>query len=94
MTDHGLYFNKYLCIPQDSQEEDLDLTEEDPRVLFIHNYLQMALKIKPDKWRKLWNHKESQKEIRSFIENPNSKILVFAAPVTKMPFYHIPLMPN
>lgn len=66
----------------DFQDPDEGFSQSDSRIQYIHDYVRMTLKIKPDKWKKMLNTAESRKLIQQFFERPEKKLLTIYSAVS------------
>ncbi|XP_077976399.1 dynein beta chain, ciliary-like isoform X2 [Styela clava] len=69
-----------LLEQQEHHDDETSMTPDDPRLQYIHDYLQMAIKIKLDKWKKLLSQDDSKIMIQHFFERHEDRLLVFACP--------------
>jgi dynein heavy chain, axonemal len=57
--------------------EDDELKTDDSRVEFIAGYLMKTLKLKREKWLKMYAIEENKKMINNFLENIEPSLIVF-----------------
>lgn len=56
----------------------MEAAEADPRLSFIGNYVQKALKLKTEKWTKVLTVTEYRMLILEFLDKPASMILIIS----------------
>lgn len=56
----------------------MEAAESDPRLSFIGNYVQKALKLKTEKWTKVLTVTEYRMLILEFLDKPASMILIIS----------------